>query len=331
MPSDSDRAVRGRWDRRAFLGALVSGAASAGCGGGGGASTPGASTPAWAAFTDDIQDLLTGQPIPTGRILVPDRPAIDIHDGRYTVSDSHRLAAGATYGGVRLEAPGFVPRITGVLVERTGLRVDLGYARVPLDMIGDADLYSRWLQSRRARILERWDPPLYRGAMVFDRQLFRHDGMKPVLASTDFPVERSFVDAAVRVAGSEIAAMTGGALPDGVQLASQLPQSEWPSSVGPNGWLIYDTLDNYFERQTFSILSAPFSDGFGSIGGAFVALPPGRPTDPDEILEKTREAMCAFGPGSVPSQPVSVGRDFGTIQYNRKVGQVARDVPDHQD
>jgi hypothetical protein len=36
--------------------------------------------------------------------------------------------------------------VTGVVVGREGLRVDLGYKEVPLDVVSDEDLYARWMR-----------------------------------------------------------------------------------------------------------------------------------------------------------------------------------------
>lgn len=288
-------------------------------------------TPAYARFTDELHDLLTGAPIASGRVVFSDHPPIEVRDGRYTVSESHQLEVGTVHPNVRIEASGCVPRRTSVVVQADGLRVDLGYKRAPLDLISDEGLYEQWLETRQGRILERWDPALYRGAIVYDRQLFRYDGTKPVLYATDYDTHPSFVPSVQEIAGAEIAAMTGGALRDGLRLASQLPRSEWPMVPDARGWLLFYTLLGYFDRQSFSILSAPLADGFGTVHAAILSLPPGRATSPGEIRAKTREAIGAYRSGSVPPTPASLGEAFGTIQYHRKIGQRVTDVLDDQD
>lgn len=307
-------------------------AAGAACGKGDGTSEsapPVGPTAVYAAFTDDVRDLLTGSPIATGRLVVPGRPSIEIRDGHYTVSESHQLQVGAVHSSVLIDASGCVPRKTSVVVQADGLRVDLGYKRAPLDLVSDEGLYEQWLETRQGRILERWDPALYRGAILYDRQLFRYDGTKPVLYATDYDTHPSFVRSVEEIAGTEIAAMTGGALRDGLRLASQLPRSEWSMVPDARGWLLFYTLLGYFDWQSFSILSAPFTDGFGTVHAAILSLPPGRATTPGEIRAKTREAIGAYRSGSVPA--ASVGEAFGTIQYHRKIGHRIGDVPDYQD
>ena len=54
-------------------------------------------------------------------------------------------------------------------------------------------------------------------------------------------------------------------------------------------------------------------------------------TSPEEIRAKTLEAMGAYGWGSVPATPASIGEAYGKIQYHRKIGQLSGDVPDFQD
>ena len=251
--------------RRRALSMIGLAAAGAACGkGGSGVQTadPVGPTPAYARFTDELHDLLTGSPIASGRIVFSDHPPIEVRDGRYTVSESHQLEVGTVHPNVRIEASGCVPRRTSVVVQADGLRVDLGYKRAPLDLISDEGLYEQWLETRQGRILERWDPALYRGAILYDRQLFRYDGTKPVLYATDYDTHPSFVPSVQEIAGAEIAAMTGGALRDGVRLASQLPRSEWPMVPDARGWLLFYTLLGYFDRQSFSILSAPLRGRF---------------------------------------------------------------------
>ena len=329
-----------RIGRRAFLRTSGCAAAAAVCGSGcGGQSAsvagPVPTTPAapgYASVTDEVADLLTGVRVPSGRIVIPGRPPIEIRDGRYTLSASHQLEIGSTHRDVLIEASGSVSRRTSVVVDPAGLRVDLGYKRAPLDLVSDRGLFEEWLRSRNLSTLVRWDPRLYRGAIVYDRQLFRHDGQRPVLASVQYDADPSFVSSALRIAGTEIAAMTAGALRNGVVRASELAQSAWPTPpYPPAGWLVLFTLANYFERQTFSILGAGFADDFGVVSGSSVALPPGRATNPAEMRTKIREALGVFRDGSVPAEPASAGESFGTIQYHRKIGQRRADLMDVQD
>jgi hypothetical protein len=326
--------MTGPCDRRTFLAAAGSAAAGAACGSGGagdpGPTAPTSQPPVYASVTDDVGELLTGRPIASGRILFSDRPPIEIRDGRYTLDASHRLEIGSTHRRVRIEASGCVTRMTGVVVEAAGLRVDLGYRRAPLDLVGDPALYERWLATRYVPNLMRWDPGLYRGAFVYDRQLFRYLSGKPVLFSTDYDVEPSFVASASRIAATEIAAMTGGALRDGVRLASETPQSAWPLPP-PDGWLVFYTIVGYFEWQSVEILTAVYPDVFGTVSGASVSLPPSRSTTTDEMRAKTREGVGVYRNNSIPPQPPSLGEAFGTIQYSRKIGHHVGDVSDYQD
>jgi len=284
-----------------------------------------------ARFTDRLADLLTGRPIARGRLVLPGRPPIEVRDGRYTVGESDGLLVGETLSGVVVEAEGCVPRRTSVVVRPGGLRVDLGYRLARLDLVSDQGLYERWLRARRGRTLERWDPALYQGAVVYDRQLFRHDGRKPVLYATDYDAQPSFVQSALSVAATEVAAMTGGALLDGVRLASRIPRSEWPSPAEPCGFLLFFTLLGYFDRHAASMLGLPFADGSGTIHGATLAVPPGRSTSPGELRSWTREAMGVHRIGSLPSPPERTAQAFGVLQYSRKVGHRAADLPDVQD
>lgn len=284
-----------------------------------------------ACFTDWLADPLTGRPVARGRIVLRDRPPIEVRDGRFTVRESDGLVVGETLPGVRIEGDGSVPRRTSVVVRRNGLRVDLGYRLARLDLVSDRALYERWLRARRGRTLERWDPALYQGAVVYDRQLFRHDGRKPVLYATDYDAQPSFVQSAFSVAATEVAAMTGGALLDGVRLASRMPRSEWPLPAEPRGFLLFYTLLGYFDRHAASMLSLPCEDASGAIQGASVAVPPGRSTTPRELLSRTREAMGLLRGGSVPPPPERIALAFGVLQYGRKVGHHAADLPDVQD
>jgi hypothetical protein len=77
-----------------------------------------------ARFTDRLADLLTGRLVARGRIVLPDRPPIDVRDGRYTVHESDGLVVGETLSGVVVEGEGCVPRMTSVVVRPGGLRVD---------------------------------------------------------------------------------------------------------------------------------------------------------------------------------------------------------------
>jgi len=231
---------------------------------------------------------------------------------------------------VLVEADGCVPRRTSVVVRPGGLRVDLGYRLIPLDLVSDAALYDRWLRSRRGRTLERWDPALYQGAVVYDRQLFRHDGRKPVLYATDYDPQPSFVHSALATALTEIAAMTGDALLDGGRLASRIPREEWPSPAEPRGFLVFFTLLGYFDRHAESMLCLPFPDASGTIQGATVAVPPGRSTSLGELRSRAREAMGLHRVGLLPP-PERMARAFSLLQYSRKIGHRAADLPDVQD
>lgn len=318
--------------RRRVLSLIGSAAVGVACGRGNEREPTSPSEPSVvrAAFSDTLNDLLTQQPVASGRILIPDRPPIDVVDGRFSVLDSHELVVGATYSDVLIEALGSIPRRTAIVVQRDGLRVDLRYKLVPLDVISDETLYEQWLQTRGDGILRRWNPSLYQGAFLYDRGLFARGGFKPYLVSTDFEAERTFVESAARIARSEIASMTGGALRDGLRVASETPQSQWPEPTDSHGWLVYFTLERRDDHGP-SIMSAAYSDQFGMVDGSMLAVAPGRSTDSPEIRTKTCEAIGAYRRGTVPPGPATIGKAFGTIQYSRKIGHTTADVPDWQD
>ena len=315
--------------RRRFLatGLAFAGAACGGTQGSGGSAGPtaGATPPSWAAFTDTIDDLLTGRPIASGRIAIPGAPSIEVRDGRYAVTAAHRLEVGSQRFGVVIEGTGCVTRRTGALVTASGLRVDLGYRSVPLDLVGDPALYDRWLATRVRRILERWDPRLYRGALLFDRQLY--DSGRLI---DGYDVEPTFLAAVERVAGSEIARMTGGALRDGLSFASDVPRPAWPDPVEPSGWLVFYTATGLPDWAD-PLLSAPRGDDFGVVHGGFVEVRPLRRTSVAEVLAATRDAVGRYLRGTVPAAPASLADAFAAIQYGRKIGQRVSDVPDDQD
>lgn len=286
--------------------------------------TPAPPAPAYARFTDTLVDLLTGKPIPSGRIAVPGHPDIAVADGRFTVTESHRLVVGSEHVRVLVEAPGCVPRRTGVTVAASGLRVDLGYKVAPLDLVADPVLYDRWLGARVWRIMDRWDPRSYHGAIVFDRQVYASGRFAP-----GYEMEPTFLSAALQVATTDVARVTGGALDDGVRLASEMPPESWPDPADPRGWLLYYTREGPLAPD--DPFAAAFGDAFGTVSGSTVSLGVRRRTTTRLVFEATRDAVGRYLPGTVPGSPAALSEQFGIIQYNRKMGQRVEDVPDYQD
>jgi hypothetical protein len=320
-----------------------------GCGGGGaGPATP--TPPAYVAFTGTVKNLLTGENVGNGTITIPGKPAFAIRGGSFTVTPSDELSPGEIVN-VLISAEGCVDRKTPVTVDATGLSVNIGDRRVPLDLVCDAQAYDAFSHMRSTSSLgvERWGSTQFRGAFFYDRQLFGNvDGVLTIL-DRSYTVDAATVDGVTAAAGN-IAAFTGGVLPNGLTLASQTPEANWPSITQvDSGWLIYFV---YRDATYGAIDAGKRPDISGRIQSALLAIKPGKGArvniawDTLEVLGG-HDAGLWVGEGLGQSRPPYPGAGwarpvdsqgaplpatvtFGKILYNRKYHQTSCEVPDCQ-
>ena len=275
--------------------------------------------------------------IPGAKKVVP------ITNGTVMIDESYELLP-RSYDGVVIVTD-FVKRSTSLGLNNSGGLVDLGYTKVPWDVVDDPATYAVWETTRRyPNNLYRWGDPRGFRKFFYDRSLWRAEGGKLIKIRDDYTPHSTTV-ASVRAVGNFFSDFSGGQIPNGLILESQSDLRPYPEDAG---WLVY------FVNENNTFVGDRFDNGAnngGNLSNANLALSskkpaylPGPPQDPYPIQlpgtsQDTWESL-GFMPQSQGRSQIAVNFDgspsaaaklWGKIQYFRKIGQTSiGDIPDHQ-
>ncbi|MBN1793152.1 hypothetical protein JW826_05705, partial [Candidatus Woesearchaeota archaeon] len=306
--------------------AVLASLAGVACGGSsdnGGDGGTGPSSP-FAVGSGLVTDLMGGS-VGNGTMTVQGRP-IAIRNGSYSIAEADQVPAGVV-PGVLISADGCVIRKTPVTFSGNGAAtVDLAYKQAPLDVICDEDAYGKF-EKGRGSVLNRFNPNKYRGAFLYDIGEYGAEGDTIVLANRNL-MDSALVSYVVHVASNNLSRWSDGKLPNGIRLASQVEESQWPNINDADGYLLF------YSGMISDLVATGMrpSDIPGEIKTGVVVFRVGGQFNMQTVCTDTPEALGfadALSNCDSAGNPTQNAETIGKIMYNRPYLQTT--CPDARD